>query len=121
MTYSTKKATDHCNKTFALDTSRVPETVETLSTPVEVQCLLHDGFYEVPFRKLAAKSNIHSPGCPECKNQARQLKTKYCDPHGPDGRYDGQVASDFQLMVQVHRTYPDYFPGRPHGVGFPET
>lgn len=113
--YNTKTATDECNRIYALDTSRVPETITKETQKVQVQCLLHEGFYDVSFKKLAQRKDSHSPGCPECAHQMERHSTRYAESKGNDGSYEGQEADNFRTMVKVHRAYPDYYPNRPHG------
>lgn len=68
------KTTNACkaaNEIYALDTSKVPEEVESDNVIVTVGCILH-GEYETRYKTVRARSANHSPGCPTC----RETRTK---------------------------------------------
>ena len=115
--YNTKTATEECNRIYALDTSKVPESVSSRTEKVSVQCLLHKGDYEVSFRKLEQRNEPHSPGCPSCSKQYKEhqedLKREKQAGH-LDGTYESQFEDNFRLAVKVHRAYPGYY-DHPHG------
>lgn len=111
--FNTAKATEACNRLYALDTSRVPDTVDKQSEKVSVQCLYHPGFYDVSFRKLQDHKDQHSPGCSCCKSLFDEEMEYVSQGKRPSYLW----WQNWVLGLILHREDPEYKPGRPHGYG----
>jgi len=120
---NTTKTKQACFEKYALDVTRVPDEVESVKSLVEVRCLLHDGYYEVPYGELQKRRTVYSPGCSECKRHLRngdraRYRTEYtADKHQNITTREVffDVLATFPLYAEVHHEKPGHY-DRPRSV-----
>ena len=71
---------------YGLDTSKVPEYIETYDDVITVGCVLH-GDYGVKAKTVVNRKSYASPGCPDCLKVKQERKKHFQEARKVRQRY----------------------------------